>query len=106
LERQKSRQAIVLSAARTDLRRLRSRAPEMRSVIEPELARLRELSRRLRKVKSGEEMRQWRALFEMCLPGFRAPLRVAEQLGKIGRPAKAHGRRGRARRGRLRQVRR
>ena len=42
----------------------------MRSIIEPELARIRELKRQLTKVKSEEELHSWFSLFKMCVPVF------------------------------------
>ncbi len=46
----------------------------MRSVIQSELMRIRELKKQLNKVKNEEELRYWRSLFDMCVPLFRALL--------------------------------
>ena len=49
----------------------------MRSMIEPELGRIRELKKQLNKVKSEEKLRFWLSLFNMCMPVFDALLNAS-----------------------------
>ncbi|MFC1984357.1 hypothetical protein ACFLVO_05060 [Chloroflexota bacterium] len=59
-------------------------------MIEPELARIRELKKQLNKVKSEEEMKFWLSLFNMCVPVFDVLLDTAQPHNKTGRSNK-HG---------------
>ena len=60
----------------------------MRAMIEPELARIRELAKQLNKVKSEEELRFWLSLFDMCVPVFDTLLNTSQAYTKTGRPEK------------------
>ena len=55
----------------------------MRSMIEPELVRIRELKKQLNKVKSEEELRFWLSLFNMCVPVFDALLNTSQAHTKM-----------------------
>jgi hypothetical protein len=85
LERGKENQARRLAEIRSGLQKLRRREPLMRVVIEPELARIRELKKQLNRVKSEEELRFWRSLFEMCAPAFGALLNTPQGNTKGGK---------------------
>ncbi len=74
LERRKKGQARRLAEIRTGLQRLRTRDPRIRSAVQSELIRIRELKKQLNKVKSEEELRFWHSLFRMCVPSFKALL--------------------------------
>ena len=78
LQRRKKSQALRLSEIRTDLQRIKRREPRIRSMIEPELVRLRELKKQLTKVKSEDELRFWLPLFKMCVPVFDALLNTSQ----------------------------
>ena len=58
----------------------------MRSMIEPELGRIRELKKQLNKVKSGEELRFWLSLFNMCMPVFETLLDTSQLHTKTKTP--------------------
>ncbi len=60
----------------------------MRSMIEPELVRIRELKKQLNKVKSEEELRFWLSLFNMCVPVFDALLNTSQAHTKTMKPKK------------------
>ena len=60
----------------------------MRSMIEPELVRIRELKKQLNKVKSEEELRFWLSLFNMCVPVFDALLNTSQAQTKTRKPKK------------------
>lgn len=77
LERRKKRQARRLSEIRISLQKLRTREPRMRSMIESELGRIRELKKQLNQVKSEEKLRFWLSLFNMCIPLFEALLNAS-----------------------------
>jgi len=83
LRRRKKSQALRLSEIRTSLQKIERRQPRMHSIIEPELARLRELKRQLTKVKSEEELRFWLSLFNMCIPVFNALLNTSQAHTKM-----------------------
>ena len=74
LERRKENEAHRLFKIRTSLRKLKTTDPRMRFAIQSELARIRELKKQLKKVKSEEELRFWYSLFNMCVPSFKALL--------------------------------
>jgi len=92
LEKRKENQARRLVEIRTSLQKLGRREPLMRPIIQPELARIRELKRQLKNVKSDEELRFWHSLFNMCAPLFKALLNTPQGNTKSG------SRRGRAKR--------
>ncbi len=77
LDRQIRHRTQRLSEIRSGLQALRRRGPEMRAMVEPEQARVRELAKQLKKVKTRDELRRWNSLLEMCLPGLQAPLKIA-----------------------------
>jgi len=85
LERQKKGQVRRLSEIRTSLRKLKTRDIRMRLAIQSELTRIRELKKQLNKVKSEEELRFWRSLFNMCIPSFKALLSASQQNTKTRR---------------------
>ena len=60
----------------------------MRSMIEPELVRIRELKKQLNKVKSEEKLRFWLSLFNMCVPVFDALLNTSQAHTKTRKPKK------------------
>jgi len=70
LQRQKKSQALRLSEIRVGLQKIKRRQPQMRSMIDPELTRIRELRRQLTKVKTEDELQSWLSLFKMCVPVF------------------------------------
>ena len=74
LERRKKALTLRLSEIRTNLRHIRPQGYKMRSVIQSELIRIRELNKQLRKVKSKKELQYWHSLFSMCLPTLNALL--------------------------------
>jgi Xaa-Pro aminopeptidase len=77
LQGQKERQARKLAEIRKGLRKMQSSSPQLRSIAKPELTRVDELLRQLRKVRSREDLRQWRSLYEMCSPAFEAALNLS-----------------------------
>ncbi len=78
LERRKEGQTRRLSEIRTNLQKLKPRDLRMRSAIQSELTRIRELNKQLKKVKSEEELRFWNSLFNMCVPLFKALLSTSQ----------------------------
>jgi hypothetical protein len=90
LKGQKERQARKLTEVRKGLRKMQSGSPPLRSIAKPELARVDELRRQLRKVRSREDLRQWRSLYEMCQPAFEVALSLSRpRPGTIKRRAKS-----------------
>ncbi len=77
LDRRKKSQARRLSEIRISLQKLRTREPRMRSMIESELGRIRELKKQLNKVKNEKGLQFWLSLFNMCLPLFKALLNAS-----------------------------
>jgi len=57
----------------------------MRSIVQPELLRIRELEKMLNKVKSEEKLRFWRSLFNMCVPVFEVLLDASSAQTKTRR---------------------
>jgi len=90
LQKRKRNQVLRLSEIRTGLQRIKRRQPQMRSMIEPELTRIRELKKQLTKVKSEEELEFWLSLFNMCVPVFDALLNTSPLHTKTGKPRKYH----------------
>ncbi len=88
LQGRKKSQALRLSEIRIGLQKIKRRQPLMRSMIEPELVRLRELKKQLTKVKSEEELRFWLSLFNMCVPVFDALLNTLHEHTKSRKPRK------------------
>ena len=91
LQRRKKSQALRLSEIRTNLQKLRTREPRMRSMIQSELVRIRELKKQLNKVKSEEGLQFWLSLFNMCIPLFEALLNASPtytQRGRLKRDSK------------------
>ena len=84
LQIQKEKQDRKLDEVRKDLRRVQTRSPQMRSTVQPELERVRQLSRQLKKVRSREDLKRWRALYAMCQPAFEAALNMAQPRTKTG----------------------
>ncbi len=78
LERRKKAPALRLSEIRTSLQKLKPLDLRMRSAIQSELIRVRELNKQLKKVKSEEELRYWHSLFSMCLPTLKALLGTSQ----------------------------
>ena len=78
LERRKKSQAHRLSEIRTSFQQIRTRDIRVRFEIKSQLVRIRELKKQLNKVKSEEELRFWRSLFNMCAPSFRALLSASQ----------------------------
>ena len=91
--REVRRQSASLSDLRAALKRLKARSPQMTPLVAPEMARARELARQLRKVKTRQEMQQWRSLLNMCLPALQA------LLGTAPAPARRTSRQSRNRKG-------
>jgi len=60
----------------------------MHPMIQPELARIRELKKQLNKVNSEEEMKFWLSLFNMCVPAFDVLLNAAQADNKTGKSNK------------------
>ncbi len=87
-QRRKKSQALRLSEIRTGLQKIKRREPRMRSMVEPELIRIRELKRQLTKVKSEEELQFWFSLFKMCSPVFDALLNTSQAHTKTTKPKK------------------
>ena len=77
LERRKKAPTIRLLEIRTSLLHLKPQGFKMRSAIQSELMRIRELNKQLKKVKSEKELRYWHSLFSMCLPTLNALLGVS-----------------------------
>ena len=90
LKRRKKSQALRLSEIRTSLLKIKRRQPQMSSMIEPELIRIRELNRQLTKVKSEDELRYWLSLFKMCVPVFNVLLNTLQMDIKTIKPMKHH----------------
>ena len=88
LERQKKSQALRLSEIQTSLQKIKRRQPQMRSMVEPELMRIRELKKQLTRVKSKEELRFWLSLFNMCVPVFDVLLNTSQAHTKTRKPKK------------------
>ncbi len=88
LQRQKNSQVLQLSEIRTSLQKIKRREPRMRSMIEPELIRIRELKRQLTKVKSEKELKFWLSLFNMCVPVFDVLLNTPHEHTKARKPRK------------------
>ena len=86
LQRRKKSQARRLSEVRTGLQKIKRRQPQMRSMIEPELGRIRELKKQLNKVKSEEGLHFWLSLFNMCMPVFDALLNASPAHTKTKTP--------------------
>ncbi|MFC1984563.1 hypothetical protein ACFLU0_00915 [Chloroflexota bacterium] len=82
LQRRKRSQARRLSEIRANLQKLRAREPRMRSMIQAELMRIRQLKKQLDKVKSEEELRFWLSLFNMCIPLFKVLLGASQSHAK------------------------
>jgi len=80
LEKQVKARTLYLSEIRSKLQKLRTRRPQLRSMVQPELARLTELAKQLRKVKSHEELSLWHSRFNMCLPTLKVVLDIAQEL--------------------------
>ncbi|MFC2017572.1 hypothetical protein ACFLUD_04085 [Chloroflexota bacterium] len=80
LERQVKAQARRLSEIRSNLRKLQARRPQFRLMVQPELTRLAELAKQLRKVKNREELQLWSSRFAMCLPTLRVVLDIVQEL--------------------------
>ena len=78
LQRRKKSQALRLSEIRIGLQKIKHREPRMRSMIQPELMRIRELKKQLTKVKNEEELQFWLSLFNMCVPVFDALLNTSQ----------------------------
>lgn len=78
LQIQKEKQARKLDEMRKGLRKLQSGSPQLRSIVQPELERIRQLLKQLKKVRSRKDLRRWRALYKMCLPAFEATLNLAK----------------------------
>lgn len=85
LQIQKEKQDRKLDEVRKGLRKVQTRSPQLRSMVQPELERIRQLSRQLKKVKSREDLRRWRSLYKMCLPAFEATLNLAPQRTVTGK---------------------
>ena len=85
LQGRKERQARKLAEVRKGLRKLQSGSPQLRSMVQPELARVDELKKSLRKVRSMEDLRRWRSLYEMCLPAFEAALNLLKPRPRTGK---------------------
>ena len=77
LQGQKEKQAQKLAEVRKSLRKTQSGSPQLRSMVQPELERVRQLSTQLRKVRSREDLKSWRALYEMCRPAFEVTINLA-----------------------------
>ena len=60
LQSKKEKQARKLAEVRKALRKLQSGSPHLRSMVQPELERIRQLSSQLRKVRSRQDLRRWR----------------------------------------------
>ncbi len=88
MQRRKKGQALRLSEIRTGLQQIKRREPRMRSMIEPELMRIRELKKQLNKVKSEDELRFWLSLFTMCVPVFDTLLNNSQAHPKTRKPKK------------------
>ena len=88
LQRRKKSQALRLFEIRTGLQRIKRREPRMRSMVEPELIRIRELKRQLTKAKSEEELQFCFSLFNMCVPVFDALLNTSQTQTKKGKSKK------------------
>ena len=78
LERRKKGYTHRLSEIQTSLQKLRTREPVIRSLIKPELARIRELKKQLKQIKSEKELQFWCSLFNMCVPLFEALLKSSQ----------------------------
>ena len=76
LQIQKEKQGRKLDELRKGLRKTQSRSPQLRSMVQPELERVRQLSRQLKKVRSREDLKRWRGLYAMCLPAFTAAINL------------------------------
>ncbi len=74
LERRKKAIVLRLLEIRTSLRHLKPHGFKMRSAIQSELIRIRELNKQLKKVKNEKELQYWHSLFSMCLPTLNALL--------------------------------
>jgi hypothetical protein len=79
LERRKKIQARRLSEIQTGLQNFRARDIRVRFEVKSQLIRIRELKKQLNKVKSEEELRFWRSLFNMCVPSFKALLSASQK---------------------------
>ena len=88
LHGRKKSQDLRLSEIRTGLQKIQRRQPRMRPMIQPELARVRELKKQLNKVNSEEEMKFWLSLFNMCIPVFDVLLNTAQAENKKGKSNK------------------
>ncbi|HEY32977.1 MAG TPA: hypothetical protein G4O10_07720 [Dehalococcoidia bacterium] len=85
LQTQKATQVRKLAEVRKSLRKMRSGSPQQRSMVKLELTRLDELSKQLHKVKSREDMKRWRSLYEMCRPAFEAALNLSKPKPRTGK---------------------
>lgn len=85
LQKQKRNQTLQLTEIRTRLQKLNRQQPQMHPMIEPELGRLRELTRHLRKVKNEEDMKSWLSLYDMCAPVFNMLLNTSQSKTKAGK---------------------
>jgi hypothetical protein len=88
LQIQKKKQDRKLNEIRAGLRRVQSASPQLSAMVRPELERVRQLSRQLRKVRSREDLKRWRSLYEMCQPAFEATLNVAPARKTTGKRRK------------------
>jgi len=91
LQNQKEKQARKLAEVRKALRKLRSGSPQLRSMVQPELTRVDELNKQLRKVRSREDLRRWHSLYNMCLPAFEVALNLATTNPGARRKARKRG---------------
>ena len=85
LRRRVERETQKLTEIRTGLRKLQSGSPQLRSTVQPELTRVDELKKKLRKVRSREDLRRWRSLYKMCLPAFQAALNLVQPNTSTGK---------------------
>ncbi|UCB43411.1 MAG: hypothetical protein JSV77_01820 [Dehalococcoidales bacterium] len=86
LQGHKERQMRKLDVVRKGLRRMQTGSPQLRSMAKLELERINQLSKQLRKVKSREDMKRWRSLYEMCRPAFEAALNLSKPRPRAKKP--------------------
>ena len=85
LQGQKERQGRKLTEVRKGLRKLQTGSPQQRSMAKLELTRVDELRKQLRRVRSREDLRRWRSLYDMCRPAFEVALNLSRPRKRTGK---------------------
>ena len=94
LQIQKEKQERKIDEVRKGLRKTQSRSPQLRSMVQPELERVRQLSRQLKKVRNRDDLKRWRGFYEMCLPAFTAAINLTPPKADKGKRRPQNRRKG------------